>query len=207
MGRGEVNRGRGRDSVAAPLSVTLLIAALLLAGCERQAKTPAGTAAGVAPKVIATVNGEPVTEDAFSAYRTLREQQSGPIADEAEERRIVLDEMIGKVLITQYATETGLDKDPAIVARLKEAHDNVLTQAVRQKLSSTQPIGEAQIQAEIAKTPGRPLKAHANAKPVIDINARADAYRRLRAGQLDALVVDLRGRAKITAEQGDGFRP
>jgi hypothetical protein len=44
----------------------------------------------------------------------IRQQQVGPIADKDKEKKIVLDEMIDKMLLAQYAVSNKIDQDPEV---------------------------------------------------------------------------------------------
>lgn len=169
------------------LTCAVTAATTLLAACGQQDTGPAtGKTIDAAPTVIATVNDQAITGPEYEAYRVLREQQQGAIPDKVEERRLVLDDMIAKALVAQYAQSAGLDQDPVVAALLREARDNVLAQTVRQKLLRERPVTEDDLNAAMTVgTSGKPL-------------ARADAFRRLQAERLDKLVEELRTNARIT---------
>lgn len=99
---------------------TLLVAALALAGCGQgtapgqgeAATTGTGTAAaGARPtaKVVARVNGAPITEvDVEHRIRNdNHEAAPGP-----DHRKTVLEQLVTKEILAQKAEERGLDRDP-----------------------------------------------------------------------------------------------
>ena len=119
---------------------------VLAAGCN---KKPADQAAsGSAPdvgKIIASVNGQNITESNYENYLHLRQQQMGTIPDKVKEKQVVLDEMINKMLLAQYAIDNKLDKEPEVAAMMKRVHEEILAQAVRRKLLQDNPITESDI--------------------------------------------------------------
>jgi hypothetical protein len=178
------------------LAVPLITA--LAAGCERKAAETIEPGAEAVPKIVATVNEQAITESEYEAYRALRMQQQGPIEDKNEERRVILDEMIAKALVTQYAQSTRLDQDPVVAVLLREARDNVLAQAVRQQVMRARSITEADIAAaQASPTPLPQAKASADRPSSSNLHMRADAYRRVQSERMDSFTRDLRENAKI----------
>jgi len=123
------------------LIVFLAALSLLAAGCD---KKPAGQTGADADsgKVVASVNGQNITESDYENYLRIRQQQVGPIADKDKEKQIVLDEMIDKALLAQYAAKNKLDQDPEVAALIKRVHEEILAQAVKRKLLKDNPITE-----------------------------------------------------------------
>jgi hypothetical protein len=186
-----------------PQRLTVLLLAVsvitsLAAGCERKADEKTEPVTEAAPRIVATVNEQSITESEYDAYRALRMQQRGPILDKNEERRLVLDEMITKALVTQYAQNAKLEQDPVVAAMLREARDNVLAQAVRQQVIRARSITEADIAAaQAVPTPLPHAKASANRPSPSDLHTRADAYRRVQAERMDGFTRELKEKAKI----------
>jgi peptidyl-prolyl cis-trans isomerase C len=108
----------------------LLLAAAL--GCG-QAPTP-GSAAGpreaAAAKVLARVNGVPITEVDVE-LRIKGDHESAP---GAEQRKNVLDQLVTRELLAQKAVEEGLDRDPRYQEGLRRLEAQ-LTAYRRQELS------------------------------------------------------------------------
>lgn len=125
------------------LIVFLAALGLLAAGCEKKPAEQTKPAAAIeASKIIATVNGDNITESDYQNYLQLRQQQVGPIADKDKEKKIVLDEMIEKMLLTQYAIDNKIDQDPEVSALIKRVREEILAQAVKRKLLRDNPITE-----------------------------------------------------------------
>jgi len=137
------------------LIVFLAALGLLAAGCEKKPaeQTAAGTDAG---KIAASVNGQNITESDYENYLRIRQQQMGPLADKDKEKKIVLDEMIDKLLLAQYAINNKLDQDPEVAALLKRVREEILAQSVKRKLLKDNPITEDDVkkrfEQEVEKT-------------------------------------------------------
>ncbi|MEK7717252.1 MAG: SurA N-terminal domain-containing protein, partial [Pseudomonadota bacterium] len=125
------------------LIVLLAAAGLLAAGCD---KKPADQAkkeeAKPAAKIIATVNGDNIMETDYQGYLQIRQQQVGPIADKDKEKKIVLDEMIDKMLLAQHAVSNKIDQDPEVSSLMKRVREEILAQAVKRNLLRDNPISE-----------------------------------------------------------------
>jgi len=110
-----------------PLMISLTLALGLL-----------GSACGKAPvddsKVLAVVNGEAITEKNYENYMQLRRARSAPAADKEEEKKIVLNELIDRVLMTQHAAQNKLDQDLDVHYRMKRVQENILVQAMIHKM-------------------------------------------------------------------------
>jgi len=125
------------------LIVLLAAAGLLAAGCD---KKPADQAkkeeAKPAAKIIATVNGDNIMETDYQGYLQIRQQQVGPITDKDKEKKIVLDEMIDKTLLAQYAVSNKIDQDPEVGSLMKRVREEILAQAVKRNLLRDNPISD-----------------------------------------------------------------
>jgi peptidyl-prolyl cis-trans isomerase C len=121
--------------------VLLAAAGLLAAGCD---KKPADQAkkeeAKPAAKILATVNGDNIMDTDYKGYLQIRQQQVGPIADKDKEKKIVLDEMIDKMLLAQHAVSNKIDQDPEVSSLMKRVREEILAQAVKRNLLRDNPI-------------------------------------------------------------------
>lgn len=104
------------------LVLSAVIAVVPLVGCGPQYKDDS--------KVLATVNGEDITEKDFENYKQLRMTQQGPVPDDEKGRKLVLDEMIERTLLVQRGVELGYDKNPDVHFRLKRMRENLIAQEV-----------------------------------------------------------------------------
>jgi peptidyl-prolyl cis-trans isomerase C len=126
--------------VAAAAAITILLAAC---GKGQQAAAPAPAAATPTSPAVATVNGTPITRDAYDDY--LKSLLRGKPATDVtpDEKNQVLDQMINMQLIAAQADKDGLANDPDIATRLVLVRTQVLADAAAQKyLKSHEPTDE-----------------------------------------------------------------
>ena len=126
----------------------ILTASLLtLAGCDQmQSSQTAGdstdTAATVPGKVLASVNGNNITQPVFDVYTAIRKtQKPGQAADD----NIILEELISLELMRQEGVSKGLDTKPVVVATLSQQRRTVLASAAIKDLISSNPISDAAV--------------------------------------------------------------
>lgn len=138
----------------ATVAFALAAALLALSACDRLAGTGTGATTDDS-KVLATVNGQPITETELEQYRQLRQARE-PATDKAQEREVVLKEMIDRVLLAQKAEASGLDKDPEVQALLKRVRENILVQAMIRHDLKDNPITDDELKTrfdqEVMKT-------------------------------------------------------
>src|SRR3984885_14621025 len=114
---------------------TVAAITLLLAACgkgQQPAATPAAPEKPANPPV-ATVDGAPISREAFDDY--LKGLLRGkPLTDvTAEEKNQVLDQMINMQLIATQAEKDGLDKDPEVATRIALLRTQIMADAAAQK--------------------------------------------------------------------------
>lgn len=94
---------------------------------------------GAAPgKIVAKVGGRDITVAEFNeAVRMLPQEMQDKLTS-PEEKRKVLDQIVGRELIYNAAVREGMDRDPAILRDLKSLEKDYLTQYfIRQKVAPT----------------------------------------------------------------------
>lgn len=94
---------------------------------------------GAAPgKIVAMVGGRDITLAEFNeAVRTLPQEMQDRLIN-PEEKRKILDQIVGRELIYNAAIREGFDRDPAILRDLKSLEKDYLTQYfIRQKVAPT----------------------------------------------------------------------
>lgn len=123
--------------------VLVIAMAVGLAACQNQ---PADDSA-----VLATVNGEKITEKDYQHYLQLRQTRQEPIADKEKERKVVLDEMVDRVLLSQRAVEQKLEQDPEVYYLLKRLRENVLVQAAIRNMLKEGPVSDDDLKARFEK--------------------------------------------------------
>ena len=148
----------------------LLLLGVALFGCEKNNFDNS--------KVLATVNGEPITENDYDDYLKVRQTQQAPIQDKTKEKEVVLGEMINRVLLAQYALDNKLDRDPDVYLQLKRQQQNILTRAAIRKYLQDHPVTDQEVEkryqqevAKISKTEYKArhilLKSEEDAKDII----------------------------------------
>lgn len=137
---------RGGQSL---LLIALLGLGLLVTACE-------GKKGGDDSKVLATVNGEAITEKDYQDYLKLRQTQQAPISDKEKEKKVVLDEMVNRVLLVQNAVTNKLDEEPDVYFQIKRQRENVLARAMVRKYLKDTPISDDDVKKrydqEVEKT-------------------------------------------------------
>jgi peptidyl-prolyl cis-trans isomerase C len=122
-----------------PLFLILLLSAVLMLGA-------CGTKSPDDSKVLATVNGESITEKDYEDYLRARQTQQAPIPDKDKERKVVLDEMVNRVLLVHSAVEQKADQELDVYFQVKRQRENVLARAMLRKYLKDNPIADEEVQ-------------------------------------------------------------
>jgi hypothetical protein len=125
----------------------------LLVGCGRQPDS----------SVLATVDGDPVTREVFRR----RWAQNPPVADTAEARSRLLEQLVQRRAVVRRAIEAGLDRDPEVVeaieslliARLKETELHPRIAAVE--------VSEAELRAAYERDKAARYTLPARVRPAV----------------------------------------
>lgn len=139
--------------------VALFAAALGLSACGEKSTDTS--------KVIATVNGDPITENDYENYLKARQAQQAPIADKDREREVVLDEMINRVLLVQHAEETGVDKEPDVYFQIKRQNENTLARALLRQYMKDHPITDEDVQKRFTEETAKMNKSEFHARHIL----------------------------------------
>ncbi len=127
------------------------IALLALSACTQKEgdKSAAAASADKGP-VAATVNGTPISQKRLDQIMQQQALQQG-MPDNAETRKMVIDNLAMQLLVSQEAATKGLDKTPEIADQIEMTRQNILAQAfVQDYIKNTKPTDEA-IKAEYDK--------------------------------------------------------
>lgn len=117
----------------------LLLAVLLaLAACGNKGPDDS--------KVLATVDGQAITEADYEDYLRARQMQQPPIPDKDKERKVVLDEMINRALLVESAADHKLDREPDVYFQIKRQRENVLARAMLRQYLKDNPISDDEVQ-------------------------------------------------------------
>jgi len=127
------------------------IALLALSACTQKEGDKSAAAAGADKgPVAATVNGTPISQKRLDQIMQQQALQQG-MPDNAETRKMVIDNLAMQLLVSQEAATKGLDKTPEVADQIEMTRQNILAQAfVQDYIKNTKPTDEA-IKAEYDK--------------------------------------------------------
>jgi len=189
---------------------SLIAAAVLVAGCSKQAATPAaGAADPTASKPVATVNGEAISRDTFEfAAKNLAGKPASELTP--EQRNELLDSLVAATAISQQATKDGLDKKGDTAASMAISRMQLLQQAAGENYlkdkASTDAELKAEYDAQVGQMPKFQYKAH---HILVKTEAEAQAViARLKKGEkfeAIAKAVSLDSSGKTGGDLGDFF--
>ncbi|HWR86938.1 MAG TPA: peptidylprolyl isomerase [Acidiferrobacterales bacterium] len=129
---------RGPTSSIHGVVILLLSAGLVLGACSK--KSPDDS------KVLASVNGETITEKDYEDYLRARQAQQPPIPDKEKEKKVVLDEMVNRVLLVHSAVDQKVDQELDVYFQIKRQRENVLARAMLRKYLKDNPISDEEVQ-------------------------------------------------------------
>jgi peptidyl-prolyl cis-trans isomerase C len=167
-------------------SLVLIATAGLLSACTRPAgdaaKPADGTPAPAAKSVtVATVNGQAIDAETFNVF--VQAVTSKPAAEAtAEQKTQLLDQLINMTLAAQAAEKAGLQKDPAVKARMELLHAQILAEAATEKYIKAHPTSESEVKAEYDAQVANMPKEYKARHILVDSKEKADAIIK----QLDA---------------------
>lgn len=133
-------RNRGLLSIAA---------AVLLAACTQPSgESPQVAVATKASKpAVATVNGKKLSAELFDTF--VKAVSSGAHQPPTDEQKAqLLDQLVNMTLAAQAAEKEGLQKDPAVQARLDLLRTQILAEAASEKYVKAHPVSESELKAE-----------------------------------------------------------
>jgi peptidyl-prolyl cis-trans isomerase C len=149
------------------LILYVIVAGLVIAGCDKKTTEEAGKQQVDSGKVMATINGEKIVESDYKNYLQLRQQQVGPIPDKDKEKKIVLDEMIEKMLLAQHAVGSKLDQDPEVSSLMKRVREEILVQALKRKLLRDNPITDEDVKKRFEQEAGNTHKTEYKVRHIL----------------------------------------
>ena len=106
-------------------------------------------AAPIYAQNIASVNGEPITQEAYDQFIELLGTQGAP--DTPELREQVKEEMINRLVMVQEAEKVGIANQAAVQTELELARQGILVRALMADYLEKNPVTEAKVQAEYEK--------------------------------------------------------
>ena len=96
--------------------------------------------------VIATVNGNPITEWTLTRYA--KQRGLPPEMPKGEQRNALLEELINRTLIYQNAVSLGVDKTPVIQAEIEHQRINIIASTMISRSSDRFEVTEADMKKE-----------------------------------------------------------
>jgi len=133
----------------------VLGAAGMLAACTKPADEAAKGAEGgaaataaTAATTIATVNGKKLSGEFYDTFvqAVTGGQMPEPLTDEQKSQMV--DQLINMTLAAQAAEKDGLQKDPAVAARIDLLRTQILAEAASEKYMKSHPVSETEMKAE-----------------------------------------------------------
>jgi len=167
------------------ISLVLLAAASLLVGCTKpagDAAKPAADAAKPATGIVATVNGQEISAEAFDVF--LQAVTGKPAAEATPEQKSqALDQLIDMTIVAQAGEKEGLQDLPATKARISLLTTQILAQATTEKYLTTHPVSETEVKADYdTQVANVPLEYKAQ-HILVDTKEQAEAIiKKLEAG-------------------------
>ena len=130
-------------------TATLLALVLCVAGtgCKQQAGSEAKKEAksGV---VLAEVNGATITDTDYYKEQENLPPYLKPMTETPEGKKEMLDTMVVRELIMQQAQKDGIDKSPAVAAKLEDLRKRVIVEAfLKKKVDESANVSDAELQA------------------------------------------------------------
>jgi peptidyl-prolyl cis-trans isomerase C len=111
--------------------------------------------------VIATVNGQPITQAELDVYTSQRKPPSN--APEASSNEVIMKELISLELMRQEGIKQGLDKKPEIIATIDQQQRTALAGAAIQQFMTGNPVSDED---------ARKIYDEKMSKPTREFNAR-----------------------------------
>ncbi|HAJ92142.1 MAG TPA: peptidylprolyl isomerase [Gammaproteobacteria bacterium] len=132
-----------------PHYLALIASLAAVTGCD-QLQSSAGTGdsniavaaetAVVEGVVIATVNGQPITQAELDVYSSQRKSPSK--APEANSKEVIMKELVSLELMRQDAAKQGLEKKPEVIATLAQQQRTALAGAAIQNYMTSNPVSD-----------------------------------------------------------------
>lgn len=132
-----------------------------IAGCNEKGGDAAKTETGEG-KVVATVNGEKITETALNEYRGLR-----PRNVPGDDEEALLDELVTQTVASQEAIKDKLDKDPKVAQELELLRIRVLASALVRKVMKDTTVSDEELMAEYEQLKARMINTEYKASHIL----------------------------------------
>jgi len=127
-------------------TLLMLILCVAAAGCKQQAGS-AAKADGKKGVVLAEVNGNSITDTDFYKEQESLPPYLKPMTETPEGKKEMLDTMVVRELIMQQAQKDGIDKSPAVAAKLEDLKKRIIVEAyLKKKVEESANVSDAELQ-------------------------------------------------------------
>jgi peptidyl-prolyl cis-trans isomerase C len=126
------------------------IALLALTACNNAKNTDqAASAPAVDGPVAATVNGMPISQKQVDMI--IKQQAPQGMQDNAETRKMIIDNLAIQLIVAQEGIKKGLDKTPEVAQQLEMTKQSIVANAFVQDYIKTNPVSDDALKAEYEK--------------------------------------------------------
>jgi len=169
-----------------PHYLALLASLTVVSGCDQSQSTggTGGSNIAVAAEtvavegvVIATVNGQPITQAELDVYTSQRKAPSK--APEANSKEVILKELTSLELMRQDAIKQGLEKKPAVIATLAQQQRTALAGAAIQNFLNSNPVSDEDAKKVYEEQMGKPGREFNARHILVKEQAEAEAIIKL----------------------------
>jgi peptidyl-prolyl cis-trans isomerase C len=132
------------SKTAALLALVLCVAAT---GCKQQAGSDTSKDAGKKGVVLAEVNGATITDADFYKELESLPPEYRQITETPEGRKQLLENIVMRELVIQQAQKDGIDKSPAVAAKLADLRKRVIVDAfLKKKVEDSAALSDTELQ-------------------------------------------------------------
>jgi peptidyl-prolyl cis-trans isomerase C len=154
--------------------LTSAVALLALSACNsKDADKTAAAGASTSPAAVAaTVNGTAISQKQVEMI--LKQQASQGMPDNAESRKMIIDNLAMQLIVAQEAAKKGLDKTPDVADQLEMIKQSVLADAYVQDYMKTNTVTDEMLTAEYDKIKAQAAGNQFKARHIL-VEKEADA--------------------------------
>lgn len=154
--------------------LTSAVALLALSACNSKDadKTAAASPSASPAAVAATVNGTAISQKQVEMI--LKQQASQGMPDNAESRKMIIDNLAMQLIVAQEAAKKGLDKTPEVADQLEMIKQSVMADAYVQDYMKSNTVTDAMLTAEYDKIKAQAAGNQYKARHIL-VEKEADA--------------------------------
>ncbi len=167
------------------LLVGLFAVALSFAATAQDKTASTKAASAGKPGVLATVNGQPVSQAAYDTF--LADQVARGAPNNKEVQGAIREELIRREVLAQEAKKSGIEKQPGFQTRVDMMRQSALVAAYIDKYVKAHPVSEADMKKAYSEAVTKASKKEYKARHVL-VDKEEDAK---------AIIAKLKGGAKF----------